>query len=149
MIVVKPKISTLFSLGIFILISLGVSIYMLSYMLRSNGTAWYQYLIVLILAPLALGLLARLIWGYKRVEVGQERISIAYPVRLSKKSYPLKEVNQWTEHQVKTGGSTFKELNVRFTDGKKLELSMQEHSRYSDVIKYLRKKCPKKFIQGK
>ena len=148
-IIVKPKISTLFSLGIFIVLCLGVSGYTLFTMLDREYVAWYQYLLVIVPGPLALGLMTKTVLGYKKVQVGQERIIVTYPARFTKKIYPLKEVEHWTEHEIKTAGSKFKELNVRFKNGKKLALSLQEHDRYIDVIKYLKKKCAKKFIAQK
>ncbi len=146
-IVVKPKNSTLFSLGVFIVICLGISGYMLPRVLEGGRVEWYEYLFVIVPGPIALGLMTKTIFGYKKVEVGQERISISYPIRSARRVYPLKEIDRWTEHEVKTAGSKFKELNVYFKNGKKLALSLQEHDRYADMIKYLRKKCAKKFVK--
>ncbi len=149
MIVVKPKINTLLSLGIFITICLSVSGYTLSIMMRSGNIQWYQYLIVLILTPLALGILFKTLLGYKRVEVGKNKITIYHPIRFSSQSYLLKEVKQWTEQKVKTGGSTFKELTILFDSGKKLSLSLQEHTNYLDLLKYLKKKCSRQYLESK
>ncbi len=149
MIVVKPKINTLLSLGIFITICLSVSGYTLSVMIGSNSIQWYQYLIVLILTPLALGILFKTLLGYKRVEVGKNKITVYHPIRFSNQSYQVKEIRQWTEQNVKTAGSTFKELNILFDSGKKLSLSLQEHTNYLDLLKYLKKKCSSQYVESK
>lgn len=110
---------------------------------------WYQYGIAIVLGPLALGLLAKTIFGYKRVEIGKNRIGINFPLRFKKNSYNLKEILQWTEQKVKTAGGTFKEVVIRFDNGTKITLSLQEHTNYLEAVKYLRKKCPKKYIDSK
>lgn len=144
MIIAKPKTGTLFSLGVFISFCLGIAIYILLIILDQSAQ-WYHYLIVLIVGPLALGLLARTILGYKMIAVGKERITIKHPVRFSERQYLLKDIAHWTEQQVKTGTGTFKELTIFFQDGKNLNMSFQEHSNYQETVKYLRKKCSKKY----
>ena len=135
MIVARPKINTLLSIGIFVALCFGISGYMLSLILESGRTVWYQYALVIV--PL----------GYKRVEIGKNRIGIQFPLRFKKVSFTLKEVKQWTEQKVKTAGGTFKELVILFDNGKKLTLSLQEHTNYLDAVKYLRKKCARKYIE--
>lgn len=122
---------------------------MLSMLLESESIIWYQYAISIILGPIALGLLAKTLLGYKRVEIGKNRIGIRFPLRLKKNSYSLKEIKQWTEQKVKTAGGTFKEVVILFDTGKKLTLSLQEHTNYLEAVKYLRKKCPGKYIETK
>lgn len=147
MIVARPKINTLLSIGIFIALCFGISGYMLSLILESGRTVWYQYALVIVPGPLALGLLTKTLLGYKRVEIGKNRIGIQFPLRFKKVSFTLKEVKQWTEQKVKTAGGTFKELVILFDNGKKLTLSLQEHTNYLDAVKYLRKKCARKYIE--
>lgn len=144
MITAKPKVGTLFSLGTFILTSLAIAGVTAWYMLHSNSIAWYQYLIVLILFPLGLGLAAKVIFGYKIVQVGKGRIDISFPVRFKKTGYRLKEIDSWKETQVKAATGTYKEVEINFLDKKQLYLSYQEHTDYLKVIQYLKKKCPKK-----
>lgn len=145
MITTKPKVSTLFSMGIFIAVALSISAYCAYLMFDSGRIIWYQFLAAIILGPLALGLLAKVIFGYKIVSIGKERIDIKFPTKFTNKAYTLKDVDFWKEEEVKTGTGTYKELEVRFHSGGKLNLSYQEHTNYSAVIKYLKKKCAKKF----
>ncbi|MBL6447309.1 hypothetical protein JMN32_13400 [Fulvivirga sp. 29W222] len=144
MIVAKPKVGTLFSLGLFIAISLAVAIYTASFMIDNSDIAWYQYVIVIILFPLSLGLAAKVIFGYKIIAIGKEKLDITFPTRFKKKSYKIKDIDYWKETQVKTATGTYKELEIQFDDKKQLSLSYQEHTDYPKVVNYLKKKCAKK-----
>lgn len=144
MIVVKPKVSTLFSLGIFVAACLSISGYTLGIVLSSNNPEWYHFATTAFLLPLGFGLLLRMIFKYKVVSIGKESIIINFPTRFNVKNYPLKEVQLWKETSIKTAGGKYMEVEIVFNDSKKVNLSMQEHSNYSDVIKYLNKKVAKK-----
>ena len=132
-------------MAIFIAISLSLAIFCAYLMLDSGKIVWYQFLTAIILGPVALGLLAKVILGYKIVSIGKERIEIKYPTRFSSKTYPIKEIDSWRETEVKTATGVYQELEVLFSNRKKLNLSYQEHTEYPAVIKYLKKKCSKKF----
>lgn len=144
-IVTKPKVATLFSMGIFITASLSIAIFCIYLMMNSGRLVWYQFLAAIILGPVALGLLAKVILGYKIVSIGKERIEIKHPTRFSSKTYSLKEIDTWKETEVKTATGVYQELEVLFNNKKKLNLSYQEHTDYPAVIKYLKKKCARKF----
>ncbi|ELR69084.1 hypothetical protein C900_05473 [Fulvivirga imtechensis AK7] len=144
MIIAKPKIGTLFSLGVFILASLAVATITGYYMINASEITWYQYVIVLVLYPLGFGLAAKVIFGYKIVEVGKEKIDIRFPTRFTKRGYKLRDIDFWKETQVKAATGTYKEVEITFIDKKHLYLSYQEHTDYSKVIQYLKKKCAKK-----
>ena len=144
MIVAKPKIGTLFSLGLFVALSLTVAIYTTTFMVDSEYIAWYQYLIVIVLFPLALGLAAKVILGYKVIEIGKEKLDIRFPTRFKRKSYRIKDIDYWKETQVKTATGTYKEVEIQFEDKKQLTLSYQEHTDYTKVVNYLKKKCARK-----
>lgn len=144
MIVAKPKIGTLFSLGVFILVSLGIAALTASYMLAAQNIAWYQYVIVLVLFPLGLGLAVKVIFGYKIIIIGKGKIEIKFPTRFKKKAYRINEIDYWKETKVKAATGTYKEVEINFTDKKQLYLSYQEHTDYPKVIQYLKKKCAKR-----
>lgn len=144
MIVVKPKVSTLFSLGIFVAACLSISGYTLSIVLTSTNPEWYHFATTAFLGSLGLGLLFRMVFKYKVVSIGKESINIKFPTRFKLKSYPLKEVKMWNETAIKTAGGKYMEVEILFTDMKKLSLSMQEHTNYANLIKYMKKKASKK-----
>jgi hypothetical protein len=61
--------------------------------------------------------------------------------------YPLSDVQFWFENQVKTGKkSVYRELVVKFTDGKKISLSPKESTEYERTLQYLKQKLPKKRV---
>jgi hypothetical protein len=78
------------------------------------------------------------------VNIGKESVIIRFPTRFSSKSYALKEIKTWHETAIKTAGGNYKEVEILFTDMKKLNLSMQEHTNYANLIKYMSKKASKK-----
>ncbi|HRK55210.1 MAG TPA: hypothetical protein PK185_14935 [Cyclobacteriaceae bacterium] len=107
--------------------------------------AWYTYLILIALTPLSLFLTYRIFINYKVIELANEKITIKYPIRNSRKHYPLGRVIYWRESIVKTGkNSTFKELEIRFDDNFKLNLGLREYSNYQKVQSYLTKKLARK-----
>lgn len=143
MIVAKPKVSTLFSLGVFIAISLALSGYAIGHILSGKPIEWYHYALGVIFFPIGLGLLLRLLFGYRVVTIGKEKFDIHFPSRFNRKSYKVKDVTKWKETQVKTVSGTFKELEIYFNDNKHITLSIQEHTDYPKVLQYLKKKCGK------
>jgi len=143
MIVAKPKVGTLFSLGIFIAICLAVSGYAIGHMISGKTILWYHYTLGLIFFPVGLGLLFRLLLGYRVIKVAKGRFNINYPSRFSQKTYKLGEIDKWKETEVKTVSGTFKELEILFNDRKKIKVSIQEHTDYLQLRKYLTKKCAK------
>jgi hypothetical protein len=144
MTVSKPKINTLFSLGIFMSICLtaaGVSLY---YMLTEQSYEWYRYAMTVVFGPLGLGLLFRSIFSYKVARFGKGAIEINYPTRWKKVVHQINDIKHWRETKIKTMGGNYKELEIMFENSKKLNLSMQEHTNYPQVIKYLKAKSSKK-----
>jgi len=143
MIVAKPKVSTLFSLGMFIAISLSASGYAIGRFFSGGTMLWYHYALSFIFFPIGMGLLFRLLLGYRVVTISKGRFDVNFPSRFSKKSYKIKELDQWKEVEVKTISGTYKEIELVFDDKKKLSFSMQEHTDYPKLKKYLNKKCAK------
>ncbi|HNP19160.1 MAG TPA: hypothetical protein PKL31_12045 [Fulvivirga sp.] len=119
----------------------------LYYMTVKGAYEWYLYAGLIVLGPIGLGLLFRTVLSYKIVYLGKGSIEVRFPTRFKKVTYKLNSIVRWSETTVKTPGGKFKELEIVFDNKKKLQLSIQEHTNYPQVIKYLKKKCPKKFIQ--
>lgn len=143
MIVAKPKISTLFSLGIFILFCMIASGYAIGHILSGKTILWYHYTLAIIFFPIGMGLLLRMLLGYRVIRVGKEKFEVHFPSRFKKRIYKLKDISAWKETAVKTVSGTFKEVEVRFADNKKITVSIQEHTDYKPLLKYLQKKCGK------
>lgn len=114
-------------------------------LLKDPQPAWYTYLIIVILIPIAGFVLYKIFIRYKVVRLGNNQIELSYPVLRSSKSYPLDQLEYWKEHLVKTSkNSVYKEVEIRFKDGVKLTMGHKEHTEYPRIIQYLTQKTPKK-----
>lgn len=144
MIVLRPKVSTLFSLSLFTSFCLvagavGVTHYLLT------DLAWYDYIFLGLFLPLGIILLLRLIFNYSSIRIGRGQFTVIYPTRFTQRNYGLDEIESWTEKEVKTPSGLYKEVEIRFVDNRKVTVSLHEHKGYAEAVAYLRKKCNKKF----
>lgn len=144
MIVSKPKPSTLFSLGAFLFAAYGLFIYTLIDFIHSDQKALFQYLIMFIIGPIALGVTIKILLSYKIIKIGKEKIEISYPFRFKVYQFKLKQIESWKEVIIKTGTKFFKELTLTFENKYKIKLTKQENSSYDEIYGYLKKKCPRK-----
>jgi len=145
LIVSKPYQSTLLSFSIFLVISFALIGMSLIQILSDQEALWYAYLVLFTLTPLALFITYRTFFNYKLFEFANDKIAVKYSVRKMIKSYPLSEVLYWRESVVKTGkNSTFKELEIQFTDHFKVSLGLKEYTDYPKVFTYLEKKLGSK-----
>ncbi len=77
--------------------------------------------------------------------MGDNKIQVDYPVMRQSKKYTLSDLEWWVENKVKTGkNSEYKELQFKFTDGKKIDIGQKEHTEYARMLQYLAQKAPKK-----
>ena len=147
MIVSKPKTSTITSFVFFLLITvvvLGMNVWAVT---QSPKPAWYNYATIGLLAPIGLFVLYKIFIRYKIILLGNNQIEVRFPVLRQFKKYNLGEVQFWFENQVKTGkNSIYKELVIKFEDGKKISLSPKESTEYERSIQYLKQKLPKKKV---
>lgn len=144
MIVSKPKVSTLLSLGFFLILAFSLGGINLRIILTSTNPSWYHYLISSFLLPLGTIITFKQLWGFKTVRVQKEKLIINYPFRFNKVNRKLREVTKWGETKVGTKSGTFRELTVLFETGNNLKMTLQENSKYEEVFDYLKKKLPKK-----
>lgn len=143
MIVCKPKIGSLFSLGLFSFGGTAIGGFSLKLLLTENNVPWYHYMASFTLLPLALVILIRMFWGYKIVTFGKERVSIRYPFRFTSHAIPLKELSSWKETKVSTKTGTYREIEIK-SDVVSIKINYQEHSSYNEALKYLEKKAKKR-----
>jgi len=141
MIVSKPKIHTLLSLAAFLAIVYSLLGYTLYHFIEAESKAIYQYLILIILAPIALAITFKVIWGYKIVRLGDNLMEVQFPTRFKKARFKLKQINSWKETVIKTKRAPFKEIAVTYDHKQKVKLTNQENTHYDEVLNYLNKKC--------
>jgi len=144
MIVSKPKVSTLLSLGFFLTLAYALGGINLRIILTSTSPSWYHYLISAFLLPLATIITFKQLWGFKIIRIQKEKLNISYPFRFKKVNRKLREVKKWGETTVGTKSGTFRELTVLFETGNNLKMTLQENSNYEEVVNYLKIKLPKK-----
>lgn len=147
MITSKPKKGTLLSITLFLVLAYTLAIINFNILLKNPAAPWYNYALFLVLGPLAVGLTFRMLLNYKILYFGKNQIQVRYPVRFSDQRYTLKDLSAWKEEKVKTMANPYKELVLRFSNGKSAKLSLQEHTDYEKVVRYLEKKCPKKRLK--
>ena len=116
------------------------------YILKTGTTSWYHYLFMLGFGPIALGLILRQIFGYKTISIGKDRLTISFLLKRKKVIYSLKQLQQWSETSIKTPSGNYKQLELVFDGKQKIEMSMQEHTEYHQVVKYLKKKHSRKMV---
>ena len=147
MIISKPQTSTITSFTFFLLITfvvLGMNVWAVVNTLKP---AWYNYVVIGLLLPIAGFVLYKIFIRYKIIRLGNNQIEVNFPVLRQFKKYNLQEVQFWFENQVKTGkNSIYRELVIKFEDGKKVSLSPKESTEYERTIQYLKQKLPKKKV---
>jgi hypothetical protein len=142
LIVSKPQTGTIISFVFFLLITIAVSTMNWLVIVNDRGAAWYNYAVVAVLAPLGIAVFYKIFVRYKILRLGNNQIQIDYPMMGRKKIYKLDQIDQWIENKVKTGkNSEYKELEVRFADGKKIAVGHKEHTEYSRMVQYLAQKA--------
>jgi hypothetical protein len=115
--------------------------------IQSPHPAWYNYVVIGLLLPIAGFVLYKIFIRYKIIRLGNNQIEVSFPVLKQFKKYSLAEVQFWFENQVKTGkNSVYKELVIKFEDGQKISLSPKESTEYERTIQYLKQKLPKKKV---
>jgi Ca2+/Na+ antiporter len=144
-IISRPQTSTIISFVAFLLLTIIVLSMNVLVLLNDREPAWYTYLIIALLTPIALFVLYKIFIRYKVVRLGHNQIELSYPVLRSTKRYPLDQLEYWVEHSVKTGkNSLYLEIEIKFSDGSKLTIGHKEQSEYPRIVQYLTQKALKK-----
>ena len=147
MITSKPQTSTITSFVFFLLLTFIVLGMNVLAVIQSPHPAWYNYAVIGLLVPIGSFVLYKIFIRYKIIRLGNNQIEVSFPVLRQLTKYTLSEVQFWFENQVKTGKkSVYKELVIKFNDGKKISLSPKESTEYERTIQYLKQKLPKKKI---
>lgn len=139
MIISKPKIGTLFSVGLFIALAFGLFSYGLMQIQTATDRIWW-YVMVYTSGPIGLLVLLKILFTFKTIKVSKEKFEIRYPFKFQKYTFTGKEINHWSNTTIKTYGGLYEELTIALSSGKKLSLSKQENTAYDKVLNYMKKK---------
>ena len=142
MIVCKPQRSTLNSLLIFLIICYA-TVGWLIYQIINQKYMTFSVLGIVLLLLIAIPITLRLVLKYKFIEGAKGKIVVRHPLLFKKKIYKLSELTDLKEEQVKTYQSVYKELFLKFPNGK-LSVSKQEYLGYERFKAYVDKNKPKK-----
>ncbi|SMD32312.1 hypothetical protein SAMN04488029_0656 [Reichenbachiella faecimaris] len=142
MIVSKPKIGTLFSVGLFITLALGAFTYGLVHIQSATDRTWW-YVLIYTSGPIGFVVLIKILFSLKTLKVSKEKFEVKFPFKLTKYSFGGKEIDHWFHTSIKTYGGLYEELTIKLISGKQLAISKQENTEYDKTLKYLKKKFKK------
>lgn len=138
MIVSKPKSQALFAIGVFVLICLSLGSYNL-YLLMKGSTSIFNYVMTIVFLPVATIFLLRMLFNYKIISIGDDKVQVWYPLRFRTIRGRLKDMDYWQETIIQTKTGVFKQLEIVFP-ARTIKMSIQENSKYQDAANYLKKK---------
>lgn len=143
MITSRPKAPILFSVGMVIIVLIGLVSWVLFRLIFNPA----EYFIVkLFMTPLLLVLAIlianRSFFSYLQLSLGDNKLTYKY---LMGKKYcsPLSGIDYWSEEVVKRRKTEFRQLTIAMRSAKKLQLSNHEHSDYDQIVTFLNRKVRK------
>jgi hypothetical protein len=140
----RPQTTSLLSFILFLAIAYTVIFLNVLAILSDPRPQWLNYVIVTALTPMALFITYKVVFRYKIISMGNDEIKLRYPLFRLNRSYKLKEVAHWKESFVKTGKrATYKELEILFSDKRKITMAFKEYTEYEKMVAYLERKIPK------
>jgi len=136
----RPKVSTLFSIGVFLIIAYAVFIYAFLNISQNDSYNTWSLILTYTSGPIAIAITLKTFWGIKLIEISKEKFTIKYPFRFSVKKFTGKEIESWELDKIKTYGGAYEELIWYTKSGKKYSISKQEHTEYDKALNYMNKK---------
>ncbi|WP_026944666.1 hypothetical protein [Algoriphagus marincola] len=150
MIVIKPKISTYFSLSLIVVALLTGLIFILrDFAYKGSFGLWFYLIAASLITLVLLMLLVKMMAGFRFITAGRDQIIVKLPLRGFQKAYPIGDILVWEEEVVVANKKEFRQMTVAFSDQQSISISNHEHEAYHELVKYLRKKAGKKEIKNK
>ncbi|MGM0945144.1 MAG: hypothetical protein ACQEW9_08155 [Bacteroidota bacterium] len=150
MVVIKPKGSTYFSLGLIVIALLAGLVFILrDFAYTGSFGLWFYLVAASIITLVLLMLLVKMLAGFRFITAGRDQIIVKLPLRGYQKAYPIADILVWEEEVILANKKEFRQLTVAFSDQQSISVSNHEHEAYSDLVKYLRKKAAKKEVKNK
>ncbi|MBB6327314.1 hypothetical protein FHS59_002957 [Algoriphagus iocasae] len=150
MILIKPKLSTYFSLGLLVLILITGLVFILrDFAYVGSFGIWFYLIAAPLLTLVILMILVKLLAGYRFIAAGKDQIVVKLPIRRYEKTYPVNQILAWEEETIIANKKEFKQLTVAFSDKQSISVSNHEHESYNQLVKYLLKKAPKQQVKNK
>ncbi len=140
----RPKFGSIISIGVFLIGTLAVAIWLLAELMQNPAS---YFLVKLILAPtlLVIGIVvaAKTYFSALILSLGNNTLTYRYLIG-SQRKYKITEIVSWHEEVVKRKSSEYRRLSILLIKDKKLLLSNHENTNYQDVVNYLKKKVKKR-----
>ncbi|MBN3583331.1 hypothetical protein JYB64_13110 [Algoriphagus aestuarii] len=150
MILIKPKLSTYFSLGLLVLILIAGLVFILrDFAYVGSFGLWFYLIAAPLLTLVILMILIKLLAGYRFIAAGKDQIVVKLPIRRYEKTYPVNQILAWEEETIYANKKEFKQLTIAFADKQSIAISNHEHESYSQMVKYLLKKAAKQQVKNK
>ncbi len=150
MVVIKPKLSTYFSLGMVVLILIsGLVLILRDFAYKGSFELWFYLVSCTIITLVLLMLLVKMLAGYRFITAGRDRIIVKLPLRGYSKAYPINDIMVWDEEVILANKKEFKQVTVAFKDQQSISVSNHEHEAYQGLVDYLKKKAGKKKVKKK
>lgn len=150
MILIKPKISTYFSLGILVLILIAGLVFILrDFAYVGSFGLWFYLIAAPLITLVILMILIKLLAGYRFIAAGKDQIMVKLPIRRYEKTYPINQILAWEEETIVANKKEFKQLTIAFSDKQSISVSNHEHESYNELVKYLLKKAAKQHVKNK
>lgn len=150
MIVIKPKISTYFSLSLIVIALLTGLIFILrDFAYKGSFGLWFYLIAASLITLVLLMLLVKMMAGFRFITAGRDQIIVKLPLRGFQKAYAVSDILVWEEEVVVANKKEFRQMTVAFSDQQSISISNHEHEAYQELVKYLRKKAGKKEIKNK
>jgi hypothetical protein len=146
MIISKTKVSTIFSVSVFLTLTYSILLFTLFQIFSNPNPAIYLYVIVAIISPIALFVTYKFFEGIKTLRISKGKAEISSPILRTNRSYNLNNMISWQETIIKTTRGLFKEIHFKFENKKDIKISNQEQTNYDKVYIYLLKNYKNKKV---
>lgn len=142
MIVSKPKSQAIFAIGVFVIICFALGGYNFR-LVVGGSTSIFNWLMAIVFLLIAHILMFRQLFNYKIISLGNEKVQVWFPLRFRTIRGNLKDMEHWEETIIQTKTGIYKQLEIKFPE-RTIKLSIQENTKYQEVVNYLKKKQSKK-----
>ncbi|MFC3881902.1 hypothetical protein ACFOSV_17030 [Algoriphagus namhaensis] len=150
MVLIKPKISTYFSLSLIVVFLIAGLVFILrDFAYKGSYGLWFYLVSCTLITLVLLMLLVKMLAGYRFITAGRDQIIVKLPLRGYRKVYPIQQILAWEEEIIVANKKEFKQLTIAFSDQQSISVSNHEHEAYTSLVDYLKKKAPKKKVKSK
>jgi len=150
MVVIKPKISTYFSLSLVVVFLIaGLVLILRDFAHQGSFGLWFYLLACTIITVVLLMLLVKMLAGFRFISAGKDKIEVRLPLRGYKKAYQVKDILAWEEETITANKKEFRQVTVAFSDQQSISISNHEHESYKGFVEYLKKKAARKKVKNK